>query len=36
MDLSPLAVRALDRVMGESSELRELWDDAGEEEWRSG
>ncbi|MEW2487186.1 DUF4259 domain-containing protein [Streptomyces sp. NPDC048411] len=25
--MSPLAVRALDRVLGEASELRELWED---------
>ncbi|MFG2559353.1 DUF4259 domain-containing protein [Streptomyces sp. NPDC048496] len=36
-DLSPLAVRALDRVMGEASELRELWDDGGmNEQWAAG
>ncbi|MFE4329873.1 DUF4259 domain-containing protein [Streptomyces sp. NPDC056831] len=35
-DLRPLAVKALDRVLGESSELRELWDDAGDEEWAQG
>ncbi|WP_405685580.1 DUF4259 domain-containing protein [Streptomyces sp. NBC_00057] len=35
-ELRPLAVKALDRVLGESSELRELWDDAGDEEWAAG
>ncbi|MFJ9677966.1 DUF4259 domain-containing protein [Streptomyces sp. NPDC101194] len=35
-DLRPLAVKALDAVLGESSELRELWDDAGDEQWAAG
>lgn len=35
-DLRPLAVKALDAVLGESSELRELWDDAGDKEWAPG
>jgi hypothetical protein len=29
-DVAPLAVRALDRVIGEESEWRDLWDDAAE------
>jgi hypothetical protein len=29
-DVAPLAVRALDRVVGEESEWRDLWDDASE------
>ncbi len=29
-DLRPLAVAALDRVVGEESELAELWDEGGE------
>ncbi|MFI6059103.1 DUF4259 domain-containing protein [Streptomyces sp. NPDC051286] len=33
-DLSPLVVRALDRVLGEASELRELRED--NEEWTAG
>ncbi|MCX5341765.1 DUF4259 domain-containing protein [Streptomyces sp. R-74717] len=36
VDLRPLAVKALDQVLGESSELRELWDEAGDEEWAAG
>ncbi|MFD4761289.1 DUF4259 domain-containing protein [Streptomyces sp. NPDC058439] len=35
-DLRPLAVKALDAVLGENSELRELWDDAGDKEWAPG
>ncbi|MET8742506.1 DUF4259 domain-containing protein [Streptomyces sp. NPDC004728] len=35
-DLRPLAVKALDAVLGENSELRELWDDGGDEEWARG
>ncbi|MFD0338412.1 DUF4259 domain-containing protein [Streptomyces sp. NPDC127117] len=35
-DLRPLAVKALDAVLGEDSELRELWDDAGDKEWAPG
>jgi hypothetical protein len=30
-----LAVRALDRVLAERSEVAELWDDAGETTWRA-
>ncbi len=32
--LRPLAVRALDRVVADDSELAELWDDAGDPAWR--
>ncbi|MEE1844935.1 DUF4259 domain-containing protein [Streptomyces sp. NPDC007076] len=35
-ELRPLAVKALDAVLGENSELRELWDDAGDKEWAPG
>ncbi|MER5988636.1 DUF4259 domain-containing protein [Streptomyces sp. NPDC001787] len=36
-DLRPLAVRALDRVAGENSEVLELWADGGAgEEWLAG
>lgn len=35
-DLRPLAVKALDAVLGENSELRELWDEAGDKEWAPG
>ncbi|MET9916095.1 DUF4259 domain-containing protein [Streptomyces sp. NPDC006435] len=35
-DLRPLAVKALDAVLGEDSELRELWDEGGDEEWAAG
>ncbi|MFF2412486.1 DUF4259 domain-containing protein [Streptomyces sp. NPDC058092] len=35
-DLRPLAVKALDAVLGESSELRELWEEAGDKEWAQG
>ncbi|MEV6161307.1 DUF4259 domain-containing protein [Streptomyces sp. NPDC052052] len=35
-DLRPLAVKALDAVLGAESELRELWDDAGGEDWAQG
>lgn len=31
-DVAALAVRALDRVMGEDSEWRELWENGGEED----
>ncbi|MER8047164.1 DUF4259 domain-containing protein [Streptomyces sp. NPDC094032] len=34
--LRPLAVAALDRVLGEDSELRELWEESGGEEWKAG
>ncbi|WP_097229390.1 DUF4259 domain-containing protein [Streptomyces zhaozhouensis] len=34
--LRALAVRALDRVVAEGSELRELWDESGGEEWLAG
>ncbi|MFB7913941.1 DUF4259 domain-containing protein [Streptomyces sp. NPDC056061] len=33
-ELRPLAVKALDAVLGDDSELRELWED--NEEWTSG
>ncbi|MFC4909720.1 DUF4259 domain-containing protein [Actinomadura gamaensis] len=33
-DLRSLAVRALDRAMGEASESAELWADAGDDGWR--
>ncbi|MCQ6552987.1 DUF4259 domain-containing protein [Streptomyces sp. C10-9-1] len=36
-ELRPLAVRALDRLVGGDSELAALWDEGGEgEEWREG
>ncbi|MFB7664254.1 DUF4259 domain-containing protein [Kitasatospora sp. NPDC056138] len=36
-ELRPLAVRALDRVLAERSELAELWDEAGAgQQWRAG
>ncbi|MFC8507407.1 DUF4259 domain-containing protein [Streptomyces sp. NPDC057411] len=34
--LRPLAVAALDRVLGEDSELLELWEESGGEEWKAG
>ncbi|MFI9625107.1 DUF4259 domain-containing protein [Streptomyces sp. NPDC052042] len=33
-DLRPLAVKALDAVLGENSEMRELWE--GDETWTAG
>ncbi|MEU3216443.1 DUF4259 domain-containing protein [Streptomyces sp. NPDC006971] len=33
-DLRPLAVKALDTVLGENSEMRELWE--GDETWTAG
>ncbi|MER6235308.1 DUF4259 domain-containing protein [Streptomyces clavifer] len=36
-DLGPLAVLALDRVVADESELRELWADVGQDaQWRAG
>ncbi|QKW37892.1 DUF4259 domain-containing protein [Actinomadura sp. NAK00032] len=36
VDLRPLAVKALDRVVGPDSELEQLWDESGgAEEWRA-
>lgn len=36
VDLRPLAVKALDRVVGPDSELEQLWDEGdGGEEWRT-
>lgn len=35
-DLRPLAVAALDRVLGEDSELLELWEESDGEEWKTG
>jgi hypothetical protein len=35
-DLRPLAVKALDAVLGEDSELRELWDEGGDEQLAAG
>ncbi|WP_131737093.1 DUF4259 domain-containing protein [Actinomadura roseirufa] len=32
-DLRPLAVRALDRITAEDSELHELWEETGAEGW---
>jgi hypothetical protein len=29
-DVPPLAIQALDRIVGEDSEWRELWDEGGE------
>jgi hypothetical protein len=34
-ELRPLAVRALQRVMGSESELAELWQEAGDDGWRA-
>ncbi|WP_301174825.1 DUF4259 domain-containing protein [Actinomadura geliboluensis] len=35
-DLRPLALKALDRVIGPDSELEQLWDESGgAEEWRA-
>lgn len=28
------AAKAIDRVLGQESELRELWEDAGDDDWR--
>ncbi|MCM2390234.1 DUF4259 domain-containing protein [Streptomyces albipurpureus] len=37
VELRPLAVEALDRVLGEESELLELWAESGEADaWRAG
>lgn len=37
VELRPLAVRALDRVAGENSEILELWTEGGAaEQWRAG
>lgn len=33
-DLRTLAIEALNRVVGKNSELAELWDESGGEEWR--
>ncbi|MFD7069172.1 DUF4259 domain-containing protein [Streptomyces sp. NPDC059913] len=35
-ELRQLAVRALDAVLGEESELRELWDESGDKAWAAG
>ncbi|MFF2010291.1 DUF4259 domain-containing protein [Streptomyces sp. NPDC058195] len=35
-ELRPLAVRALDGVLGENSELHELWDESGDKAWAAG
>ncbi|MFJ5834885.1 DUF4259 domain-containing protein [Streptomyces sp. NPDC093089] len=35
-DLRPLAVAALDRVLGPESELLELWEESNGEEWKAG
>ncbi|MFE7585178.1 DUF4259 domain-containing protein [Streptomyces gardneri] len=35
-DLRPLAVAALDRVLGPESELLELWEESDGEEWKAG
>ncbi|HLA63061.1 MAG TPA: DUF4259 domain-containing protein [Rhodothermales bacterium] len=32
-DLTTLALRALDRIAADESELKELWDEVGAEEW---
>jgi hypothetical protein len=29
------ANRALERILGDNSELRELWEEGGDQEWRS-
>ncbi|MGW7304863.1 DUF4259 domain-containing protein [Streptomyces sp. NPDC054835] len=34
--LRPLAVAALDRVLGKDSELLELWEESDGEEWKAG
>ncbi|MFE7548997.1 DUF4259 domain-containing protein [Streptomyces gardneri] len=36
VDLRPLAVAALDRVLGPESELLELWEESDGEEWKAG
>ncbi|MER5711713.1 MULTISPECIES: DUF4259 domain-containing protein [unclassified Streptomyces] len=35
-ELRPLAVAALDRVLGPDSELLELWEESDGEEWKAG
>ncbi|MEU7068769.1 DUF4259 domain-containing protein [Streptomyces narbonensis] len=35
-ELRPLAVAALDRVLGPESELLELWEESDGEEWKAG
>ncbi|MFE7468854.1 DUF4259 domain-containing protein [Streptomyces sp. NPDC057499] len=35
-ELRPLAVRALDAVLGNDSELHELWDESGDKTWAAG
>lgn len=35
-ELRPMAVEALDRVLGQDSELLELWEESDGEEWKAG
>ncbi|WP_405853343.1 DUF4259 domain-containing protein [Streptomyces sp. NBC_00090] len=36
VELRPMAVAALDRVLGQDSELLELWEESDGEEWKAG